>query len=172
MGVYWAGYYREVLKAKGVTDFSVKVVRRGKAAGSPLTAAQARLSLYRQAGAGLFQLEPVKDHSIWVTALPNVRGWTVDKVGEVFPVQILDELLRYSLTMLDDSLSRVHAVVGQSYEYPLLDFLYFSAVTITTLGYGDILPNSPLVRSLVMTEALVGLVIVGVFVSSLLWKEQ
>ena len=31
----------------------------------------------------------------------------------------------------------------------LADFAYFSLITITTVGYGDILPNSSLARSLV-----------------------
>jgi len=35
-------------------------------------------------------------------------------------------------------------------------FYYFSVVTLTTTGYGDILPLSPYARTLVMMEALVG----------------
>ncbi len=34
--------------------------------------------------------------------------------------------------------------------------LYFSFITLTTLGYGDILPAHPIARSLAMIEALVG----------------
>lgn len=47
----------------------------------------------------------------------------------------------------------------------LNDFLYFSAVTITTLGYGDILPNSGGIRFLVMIETIAGVIILGLFVS-------
>ncbi len=35
-------------------------------------------------------------------------------------------------------------------------FLYFSFITLTTLGYGDILPVHPVARSLAMVEALMG----------------
>lgn len=35
-------------------------------------------------------------------------------------------------------------------------FIYFSFVTITTLGYGDITPNTPFASSLSMVEAVVG----------------
>ena len=35
-------------------------------------------------------------------------------------------------------------------------FLYFSVVTLTTVGFGDIAPIHPIARSLVMAEALVG----------------
>ncbi|MGO9613060.1 MAG: potassium channel family protein [Dissulfurispiraceae bacterium] len=35
-------------------------------------------------------------------------------------------------------------------------FYYFSVVTLTTVGFGDITPVAPLARSLVMVEALIG----------------
>jgi voltage-gated potassium channel len=38
----------------------------------------------------------------------------------------------------------------------LLEFVYFSFETLTTLGYGDIIPLSPVVRSLAIIEALIG----------------
>jgi voltage-gated potassium channel len=50
----------------------------------------------------------------------------------------------------------------------LLDFLYFSAITITTVGFGDIVPNSQFVRFVVIVETLLGIVLIGVFVSRLL----
>ena len=40
------------------------------------------------------------------------------------------------------------------------DFLYFSVITQTTVGYGDILPNSTLVRIIVMLQIVIGLAIV------------
>jgi voltage-gated potassium channel Kch len=36
------------------------------------------------------------------------------------------------------------------------DFVYFSFVTLTTVGYGDIVPVDPLVRSLCNIEAIIG----------------
>ncbi|HXA00124.1 MAG TPA: potassium channel family protein [Candidatus Dormibacteraeota bacterium] len=47
------------------------------------------------------------------------------------------------------------------------DFLYFSGVTITTVGYGDILPNRTLVRILVLIEVLAGLMLLGIAVALL-----
>jgi voltage-gated potassium channel Kch len=41
----------------------------------------------------------------------------------------------------------------------LLD--YFSATTITTVGFGDIIPVTPLARALVGIEAVLGLVLAG-----------
>ena len=36
------------------------------------------------------------------------------------------------------------------------DFIYFSFVTLTTVGYGDVTPIHPVARSLAVTEALTG----------------
>ncbi len=46
-------------------------------------------------------------------------------------------------------------------------FTYFSYVTLTTLGYGDITPVSPHARTLVILEAIGGVLYVGVMVASL-----
>ena len=49
----------------------------------------------------------------------------------------------------------------------LPDVMYFSFVTLTTLGYGDVLPISPLARFLVYMEAIVGVFYMAIVVSSL-----
>jgi len=47
------------------------------------------------------------------------------------------------------------------------DFIYFSFVTLTTLGFGDISPNLPLARFLVYLEAIVGQFYLAILVASL-----
>ena len=49
----------------------------------------------------------------------------------------------------------------------LFDFFYFSFVTLTTLGFGDIAPIRPLSRALVTTEALLGQIYLVVLVARL-----
>jgi Ion channel. len=44
---------------------------------------------------------------------------------------------------------------------------YLSAVTITTVGYGDIVPITSLARTLIALEAILGVVLVGLFLNSL-----
>lgn len=44
---------------------------------------------------------------------------------------------------------------------------YFSIVTLTTMGYGDILPNSQVTKSLVILEAVTGVFYMAVLVSHL-----
>jgi len=45
--------------------------------------------------------------------------------------------------------------------------LYFSATTITTLGYGDIIPVTDSARLTVATEALAGIILIGLFINSI-----
>ncbi|MGA3286138.1 MAG: potassium channel family protein [Bacteroidota bacterium] len=52
------------------------------------------------------------------------------------------------------------------------DFLYFSTITQTTVGYGDILPNRTLVRILVMLQLLITSVLLIVVLNSVLQKSK
>ena len=49
----------------------------------------------------------------------------------------------------------------------LPDTLYFSFVTLTTLGYGDITPVAPMARSLAMIESIIGQLFIAVFIARL-----
>jgi Ion channel len=46
-------------------------------------------------------------------------------------------------------------------------FLYLSAMTITTVGYGDIVPLTDLARAATALEAVFGVVVAGIFLASL-----
>lgn len=47
------------------------------------------------------------------------------------------------------------------------DMIYFSFVTLTTLGYGDITPAGPVARSLAYTEAIAGQLFIAILIGSL-----
>lgn len=49
---------------------------------------------------------------------------------------------------------------------------YLSAVTITTLGYGDIVPLTGLTRSLIAFEAILGVVLIGLFLTALSYEMK
>jgi hypothetical protein len=53
------------------------------------------------------------------------------------------------------------------YDLDLAEFTYFSYVTLTTLGYGDITPRSVAAQMLVWTETLVGQIYLAVLVARL-----
>ena len=45
------------------------------------------------------------------------------------------------------------------------DFLYFSTITQTTVGYGDILPNKTIVRMVVVAQIVLGLLMLGILIN-------
>ena len=49
----------------------------------------------------------------------------------------------------------------------LLDLQYFSFVTMTTLGYGDVVPVSEIARALAVAEAVIGQIYLAVLVAAL-----
>jgi hypothetical protein len=52
-------------------------------------------------------------------------------------------------------------------EVTLIESLYFSTVTITTLGYGDISPTNDLGRVIAASESLLGITLIGLFLNAL-----
>jgi hypothetical protein len=55
----------------------------------------------------------------------------------------------------------------RSFDAGEIDLIYYSFVTLMTVGYGDISPASATARSLTVLEALVGVVYMAVFISRL-----
>ena len=64
-----------------------------------------------------------------------------------------------------DSIGRWDAKAGR--DAFIANLFYFSAVTMTTLGYGDIAPVTRVARFLSITEAMVGQLYVAIFVARL-----
>ena len=67
----------------------------------------------------------------------------------------------------------VYAVYGPSSfkvdETPsLFDFMYFSCVTATTLGYGDISPSHWIAKCLVMVEVVASVVAIGLYLGAVI----
>jgi Ion channel len=58
--------------------------------------------------------------------------------------------------------------IGQSYSDLLRELMYYSYVTLTTLGYGDIVPVTPMARSWAAMEAVVGQLYLAVIVARLM----
>lgn len=57
---------------------------------------------------------------------------------------------------------------GTSWQDDLQATIYYSMVTLTTLGYGDITPAGPVTRFLAYTEAMIGVFYTTVLVASLI----
>ena len=52
-------------------------------------------------------------------------------------------------------------------EQHVTELMYFSIITLTTVGYGDIVPVAPMARSMVVLEALAGQLCLAAFVARL-----
>lgn len=76
-------------------------------------------------------------------------------------VALFRELALSVIAGLDQSIAvhskKLQADPGALTEmWPYWDFVYFSGISLTTVGYGDILPNKTLIRMLVLAEILLG----------------
>jgi Ion channel len=58
-------------------------------------------------------------------------------------------------------------IAAGSAEVLRTEMIYFSLVTLATLGYGDILPSSPLIQMLAVLEAVIGQFFMAVLVACL-----
>lgn len=54
-----------------------------------------------------------------------------------------------------------------AHNYTFLECLYFSAVTITTLGYGDMIPANITGKIISASEAVIGISLIGLFLNAL-----
>lgn len=61
--------------------------------------------------------------------------------------------------------------VETAHHDPMQRFIYFSFVTLTTLGYGDITPVAPVACSLAMLEALIGQLFPAILIARLVSLE-
>lgn len=85
----------------------------------------------------------------------NVRNYVISSVLD-------DKILQY-----------LYTINGFPYGYGKSNFfrmLYFSAITICTVGFGDIVPITDSARLLVASEALFGIILIGLFLNSLASK--
>lgn len=93
-------------------------------------------------------------HAAHVVALSDAEG--SDEVSS--------SLKRLLGSLRDERIELSSAVkeslLGQP-DLDLFDFVYFSAVTMTTLGYGDVIPNGRLSRLLVVVQTLAGVFFLG-----------
>jgi uncharacterized protein YjiS (DUF1127 family) len=81
-------------------------------------------------------------------------------------VAALSIITTYGITYF--TLRTITSSAVESYIPTLIDCIYYSTVTFTTLGYGDFVPKSdPLFRLLAGSEAFIGIFMMGLFVFAL-----
>ncbi len=70
-------------------------------------------------------------------------------------------LLMQSSSYPDDLPYKLQEIMNDKKVGTFCDYFYFSVVSITTLGFGDMVPNTTAIRFLVVIEAILGLLIMG-----------
>ncbi|MBV8056253.1 MAG: two pore domain potassium channel family protein [Deltaproteobacteria bacterium] len=91
--------------------------------------------------------------------------------GSVAVYLLLGILWAISYEMVELLQPGSFAVLGQKGTAILPQLAYFSFTTLTTLGFGDIVPLNPFARSLVMLEALVGQLFPVILIARLVTME-
>lgn len=87
---------------------------------------------------------------------------TERKIGVLGPMYIqIDKKLQRKIN------SFVYGVNGYSFNEDFWSLFYFSTVTITTLGFGDIVPITRSSRLLVSSESILGVIFIGLFLNAL-----
>ncbi len=69
----------------------------------------------------------------------------------------------------------LHAAMGSNAGHGAMnwnDCIYFSFVTLATIGFGDIVPGNSMVRSLAMIEGLIGVLYPAVLLARLVSKDE
>lgn len=177
LGELWANYYYEIFTQKGITHMKIDEASEEMINNTKVYKVKVSFySLNKETNFDKYKLykysylnyfKKICTANIFIKDYPLIEG-IFDPNFTLYPLNFyFNYIVENSISFLDDSPIVLKKIANGTFKYPLWNFFYFSTVTITTLGYGDILPNCTLVRTLVMIEAIIGVVIIGMVVSYL-----
>ncbi len=172
IGCTWAAYYAELLRTNGYDSYCINSSQKI----SPfLTYGKSRFPTpeyqllevevknvdSRRKNINLALLFDAKtfETQVWADVNSSVQDSQDTTTRDFY------RILPYCLNELDHT--RIAAEAAATSSPSCWDLLYFSTITITTTGYGDVLPNTTGVRLWVMIEILLGTIIFGIFLAKL-----
>ncbi|SFR69464.1 potassium channel family protein [Anaeromicropila populeti] len=171
LGADWANYYITKWKQEKYNYCQIEIIEtRNRIMG---TAEYTKLKL------SLVELAPSEENVSEMTEVMKQQDFLVYVKGDELGIEketwekagyleigFCKIIVACAVNYFDKAIDIIYDYeTNENFKYPVIDFLYFSAVTITTLGYGDILPNESMVRGLVMAETVLGTVTLALTVS-------
>ena len=198
LGYVWADFYRAFYRSRGAThcvieyhdgplnpwgtypphykDVSIRIcakVEWGTLLDMDYDFPVVRFSLVENALKEISTAELTVDWSLYSLHKPEDEIKKLTS-GNAYVVPIafdyFHDLISSSHWTPDKNVLKVFSEVynRRDYSYRYWDFFYFSAVALTTIGYGDILPNSTTVRVLVAIEAILGVAVITAIIGMIL----
>jgi hypothetical protein len=113
----------------------------------------------------LFGMKRSSIHEISNTNIEIIKIFLNEKVG-------FNEQKVYSGNIITSTLSKTLNELINKDLFTYSNMLYFSIVTITTLGYGDILPLTSFGKLLIAMEVIFGIIVLGLFLNGLSKKIE
>lgn len=96
---------------------------------------------------------------------------TTDTIAGALSVYLLLgfvwSLAYQGLTLVDPAAFHIGSAIADTGPLDRVDFVYYSFITLATVGYGDITPVTPLAQSFAYAEAVTGVLYVAVLVARL-----
>jgi hypothetical protein len=125
-------------------------------------------------------LIPVLFFAFFVVFLLRAVVWadevTSDVIAGALSVYVLMgmtwSLLYQSIFLISPAAFNVSSAIAAAGPVGRMDFLYYSFITLATVGYGDITPVAPLAQSFAYAEAVIGVLYVAVLVARLVSAYQ
>ncbi|MBV4419500.1 potassium channel family protein [Clostridium tyrobutyricum] len=183
LGENWADYYYLIMESKGITHMSILDMGENKLNGA-FDSHKIKICFYKlkddkEDNFSSYKknystrLKKINTIYIWVNNYSIINKEHFEDGYYYYPINFyFQELIKNSICFPDESPFILRQVSSGNFTYPIWNFIYFSAVTITTLGYGDILPNSTSVRIIVMIETVCGVIITGMLTSCIFLDKE
>lgn len=169
IGYEWASYYIEMLLSNNYNKYDIKEISDVTLFGngnSRIKEVKYKYIILHVSGENSKDLQLIlliKDKDFQENIRNNIE-LDLSK-SNLYKINDLSYILPYCVNYLDYQYDVAMKV--KNTKPSIWDCLYFSTITITSTGYGDILPNSETIRVAVILEVISGIIVIGLFLSAL-----
>lgn len=172
--LYFRIQLRNIPRVGTITAFKVRIDARGMRS----------TNMFRDEQTGILRIsysdDPARYHNLTLMRLRPTEGISKDDkwLFGIISVDPSHRVLTPTIRFSPDQEERFTHILGGFGGDPsmlsgfFLRMLYFSAITITTVGYGDIIPLTAIARMLVAVEAVMGWTLAGLFLNGIAQRAQ